>query len=189
MRRAVAPCNRKGLVSSALRPSRHTRSGQLSTRYPTSCVVKLTPITPITPAPQQLSRPNNKPPRLPPVTSSAPVSQPSLEHLIIRFLHIFLHPIAHHPPSAHPQSYEAGVLIRPSSQPHFSLRDPFKGAKKFVLVFLSNCSRNGSRGIQEGTPRLQPTWTLTPAYRSPSVSSRPRIGATLSSPKNQQKSR
>ncbi|KAF2229999.1 hypothetical protein EV356DRAFT_580358 [Viridothelium virens] len=64
------------------------------------------------------------------------------------------------------------------------------GVKKFFLVFLLNCSRNGSRGIQEGTPSLQSIWTLTPASRSPSVSSRPRIGVTLSQkpPRKKQKS-
>ena len=75
----------------------------------------------------------------------------------------------------------------PTPPPHL-VRPLSKGAKKFFLVFLSNCSRNGSRGIQERTPRLQPTWTLTPASRSPSVSSRPRIGVTLSL-KNHRKSR
>ena len=67
--------------------------------------------------------------------------------------------------------------------------NPF-GVKKFFLVFLLNCSRNGSRGIQEGTPSLQSIWTLTPASRFPSVSSRPRTGVTLSlkPPRKRQKS-
>ena len=85
-------------------------------------------------------------------------------------------------------------LRQPSSSPstpsprEISPPNPLsKGAKKFFLVFLSNCSRNGSRG-QERTPRLQAIWTLKPASRSPSVSSRPRIGVTLSL-KNHRKSR
>ncbi|KAK8230528.1 hypothetical protein HDK77DRAFT_312367 [Phyllosticta capitalensis] len=53
-----------------------------------------------------------------------------------------------------------------------------KGAKKFFLVFLSNCPRS-SKGLQDRTHRLHSIWTLTPESRSPSVSSRPRIGVTL----------
>lgn len=78
------------------------------------------------------------------------------------------------------------VLTDLSPSSLFPLQHP-TGAKKSLLVLLSNCSCNSSKGFQEETPRLQSIWTLTPASRSPSVSSRPRTGVTLHQKKQKQR--
>jgi hypothetical protein len=54
--------------------------------------------------------------------------------------------------------------------PFFPLPTP---EAESLLVFLSNCYHNGSKGIRKDSSS-QSIWTLTPKSRSPSVSSRRR---------------
>jgi len=68
-----------------------------------------------------------------------------------------------------------------SPSPHLLFSSLFPPKKQeSLLVFLSNCYHNGSKGIREKTPSSPSIWTLTPESRFPSVSSRRRTGATLS---------